>query len=46
MCGGYSEFLRQYQTDLTVLVNRDDFISRYRMVTLGREAVLKQVARG
>jgi hypothetical protein len=29
-----------------ITVNRDDYISRYRIMRFGRDSVLKQVARG
>jgi hypothetical protein len=46
MCGGYSKFgsdLAWYVTNNS-LVNRDDFISRYKMTNRGREEVLRDLA--
>jgi hypothetical protein len=47
MCGGYSEyshFFSLFSTADRELVNRDDFISRFKVLKYGREEILKQVS--
>jgi trimethyllysine dioxygenase len=46
MCGGYSEDTLCHMDQADKTVNRDDFISRFKMLNWGRDKVLRQVARG
>lgn len=49
ICGGYSKIIWSRVLVLELIirtVNHDDFVSRFKMVSRGRENVLQEVSRG